>query len=108
VHHPFGRLGEPWVSSRLVCVLICVEHHENVHMPRPSTSAHAVRDLLRLLACNRLRGWIHHELPRRNQDLGPYTGAEGLRSYFDYLVNNAEINRLLPPGFTGVTNVAAT
>lgn len=97
VHHPFGRVGEPWASSRLVCLLLCADHHERVTVLN-SKAHRADRDALRQLALMRMSNWLHDQLPQ--QTIYPYVAGEDLRQHFGYLKNVATVYRLLPPGYT--------
>ncbi len=99
MHHPFGRLGEPWASSRLIATLVCFNDHERVHRPALSVDGRAVRDLLRLQACERLRAWLARQVSH-TVTVFPYDVEKDTpRSYFAYLTTVADLNHIAPPGW---------
>lgn len=98
-HHPFGRVGEPWVSSQLVTVHLCFQHHEVIHHPSPTQGQRMVRDQLRVVAVHRMRTWLTLTIPL----VAEYVPARHeLRAYFRYLVGVAKAHELNPPGFLEV------
>lgn len=100
-HHPFGRIGEPWVSSYLVTVLVCFSHHEVIHHPSPTQSQRVIRDQLRVISVTRLRTWLMLnsglQAPITVNEYVPH--RDELRAHFRYLVSVADLYALKPPGF---------
>jgi hypothetical protein len=103
-HHPFGRIGEPWVSSYLVTVHVCFGHHEVIHRPAPSQSQRGVRDQLRVISVTRLRTWmmLSSGLSEPLTVLEYVPWRDDLRAHFKYLVGVAKLFGLRPPGFQEV------
>lgn len=93
VHHPFGRLGEPWASSSLIGLNLCMDHHNQAH------SDAAYRDRLRLLSLSRLLAYLAPRI-REVRILGPdMIRTDPPRAAYERLIAIAQSAGVPPPGW---------
>lgn len=103
VHHNFGRLPEPWASSRLSCSLICRSHHEDVTGRTGKGVDADLRELLRAAAVERLRADVQRALVDKGSRAVLFFDQDGTEwpanRRWHYVIEVAELNGVQPPEF---------
>lgn len=101
-HHPFGRHDEPWGSSRLVQVLTCRGHHDRVTGTVGGGVDLQLRDDLRRLALERVRGYVSSERAKagtRHTLVWMDDESESLPRRFAYVLEVARLSGIEPPHY---------
>lgn len=95
VHHTFGRVGEPWASSYLIGLFLCMDCHNRAH------ADFMYRDRLRMLALTRLALFLSPLIPEVRASGQDRIKTEPPRAAFEWLVSSARRAGIPPPGWKG-------
>lgn len=99
VHHPFGRIGEPWASASLIGLNLCMDHHNRVTGMVGSGLDVVLRDRLRLLSLSRLLAYLSPRI-REVRVLGvDMIRMEPPRAAYERLIAFAQSAGVQPPGW---------
>lgn len=97
VHHTFGRISEPWASSRLCSLNLCMDHHNRVTGQVGLGLDVKLRDQMRMLALSRMAVYLGRRIPEVYELAADMIRTDPPRATFEWFITLAKSAGIGPP-----------